>query len=213
MSEYADETRIAATRSTIEVMIATLTGLVAEKIGSTAVIDIAGIGYGVLVTISDLGRLTTGSKSKLYIYENIKEDTYDLFGFITLGDKRLFEQLLSVKNVGPKVAMAVLDIGNANDVRVAIAGGDVKQLQTAKGVGKRAAEQIVVELKDKVGLEGVDLSTTGILQGEGLLMRDEAVEALVSLGYTAQDAAVALQGIDPSLPVEDRIKMALTGKY
>ena len=152
-------------------MIATLTGIVSEKIGAQAVIDAAGVGYGALVTTTDLGRLTTGQRAKLYIYENIKEDTHDLFGFVRLDDKRLFEQLLSVKNVGPKVAMAVLDIGTADAVRVAIAGGDVKQLQTAKGVGKRAAEQIVVELKDKVGLEGIDLSTTGMLQGEGLLPR------------------------------------------
>lgn len=194
-------------------MIATLNGVVTEKIGSLAVIETAGVGYGVLVTTSDLGRIHSGQRAKLYIYENIKEDAHDLFGFIAVDDKRLFEQLLSVKNVGPKVAMAVLDIGSANAVRVAIAGGDVKQLQTAKGVGKRAAEQIVVELKDKVGLAGVDLSTTGILQGEGLLLQDEAVEALVSLGYSPQDAAVALNPIDPLLPTEDRIKMALTGKF
>ncbi|HEX8182764.1 MAG TPA: Holliday junction branch migration protein RuvA [Candidatus Saccharimonadales bacterium] len=194
-------------------MIATLTGVITEKIGSQAVLDAAGVGYGVLLTLSDLGRVHTGERTKLYIYENIKEDSHDLFGFLVLDDKRLFEQLLSVKNVGPKVAMAVLDIGSANAVRVAIAGGDVKQLQTAKGVGKRAAEQIVVELKDKVGLEGVDLSTTGILQGEGLLMKDEAVEALVSLGYSPQDAAVALSAIDDTLPTEDRIKHALKGTF
>ncbi len=192
-------------------MIATLTGIISEKIGSQAVIDAAGVGYGVLVTTSDLGRLLTGTRAKLYIYENIKEDAHDLYGFVTVSDKRLFEQLLSVKNVGPKVAMAVLDIGTADAVRVAIAGGDVKQLQTAKGVGKRAAEQIVVELKDKVGLAGIDLATSGLLQGEGLLLQDEAVEALVSLGYSAQDAAAALHGVDPELATEDRIKQALMG--
>lgn len=195
----------------LNIMIATLTGVVTEKIGSQAVLDAGGVGYGVLMTLSDLGRITTGQRSKLYIYENIKEDAHDLFGFITIDDRKLFELLLSVKNVGPKAAMAVLDIGTADAVRVAIAGGDTKQLQTAKGVGKRAAEQIVVELKDKVGLEGIDLSTTGILQGEGRLMKDEAVEALVSLGYTAQDAAAALHDVDASLPLEDRIKQALRG--
>src|SRR5664279_4156576 len=102
-------------------MIATLTGAVAEKIGAQAVLEISGVGYGVLVTTSDLGRLTTGETAKLYIHENIKEDTYDLFGFLKLDDKKLFEQLLSVKNVGPKVAMSVLDIGSANEVRAAIA--------------------------------------------------------------------------------------------
>ncbi len=190
-------------------MIITLSGIVAEKIGAQVVLDIGGVGYGVLVTTNDLGLLHIGSPVKLYIYENIREDAHDLFGFARLDDKKLFEQLLSVKNVGPKVAMAVLDTGSADAVRVAIAGGDVKQLQTAKGVGKRAAEQIVVELKDKVGLAGVDLSTTGLLQGEGMLLQDEAVEALVSLGYSPQDAAVALHDIDPALPTEDRIKQAL----
>jgi Holliday junction DNA helicase RuvA len=190
-------------------MIATLTGIVAEKIGNTVVLDVGGVGYGVLVTLNDLSRLETGKAAKLYIHENIKEDAHDLFGFARLDDKKLFEQLLSVKNVGPKVAMSVLDIGSADEVRVAIAGGDVKRLQSAKGVGKRAAEQMVVELKDKVGLSGVDLSTTGIMQGDGLLMADEAVEALVSLGYTAQDAAVALRAVDPTLPTEERIKQAL----
>lgn len=194
-------------------MIATLSGVLSEKIGSQVVIEAAGVGYGVLVTTSELGALRTGDRIKLYIHENIREDAHDLFGFARLDDKRLFEQLLSVKNVGPKVAMAVLDIGPADAVRVAIAGGDVKQLQTAKGVGKRAAEQIVVELKDKVGLESIDLSTTGLLQGEGLLMKDEAVEALVSLGYSPQDAAQALHEVDPSLPAEDRIKLALKGSF
>lgn len=194
-------------------MIATLTGVVQEKIGSVVVLDVHGVGYGVLVTLNDLGRVETGKAAKLYIHENIKEDAHDLFGFVRLDDRKLFEQLLSVKNVGPKVAMAVLDTGTADEVRVAIAGGDVKRLQSAKGVGKRAAEQMVVELKDKVGLEGVDLSTTGMLQGEGLLMKDEAVEALVSLGYSAQDAATALQHTDPALPTEERIKLALKGGF
>ncbi len=192
-------------------MIVTLSGVITEKIGSVVVLDVAGVGYGVLVTTNDLGLLVTGDRTRVYVYENIKEDAHDLFGFLKLDDKRLFEQLISVKNVGPKVAMAVLDTGSANAVRVAIASGDVKQLQTAKGVGKRAAEQIVVELKDKVGLAGVDLSTTGILQGDGILLQDEAVEALVSLGYTPQDAAAALHDIDPSLATEDRIKKALQG--
>src|ERR1700712_5645543 len=108
-------------------MIATLSGTITEKIGNLAILEVGvgGVGYGVLVTTSDSERLSTGETAKLYIYENIKEDTYDLFGFVSLDDKKLFEQLLSVKNVGPKVAMSVLDIGSTNDVRGAIAGGDV----------------------------------------------------------------------------------------
>lgn len=191
-------------------MIATLSGVVSEKIGNVAVLEVGvgGIGYGVLVTTSDLDRLTTGEATKLYIYENIKEDTYDLFGFVTLDDKKLFEQLLSVKNVGPKVAMSILDIGPANEVRNAIASGDVKRLQTAKGVGKRAAEQVVVELRDKVGL----MTTAGaedIVTRGGVNASDEAAQALISLGYSETDAVLALKNIDNSLPAEERIKLAL----
>lgn len=190
-------------------MIATLTGKVSEKLGDVVVLDVGGVGYGLLVTNEDAGRLVSGQVSKVYIHEHIREQSHDLFGFCTLDTKQLFELLLGVNGVGPKMALSVLSIGNSSDVRVAIAGGDVKYIQQAAGVGKRVAERIVVDLKDKVGLEGVDLATTGLLQGEGLLMKDEAVEALVALGYTAQDAAVALQHVDPALPTEARIKLAL----
>ncbi len=189
-------------------MIATLEGILSEKIGQLAVISINGIGYGALLTSSSLDRLNVGDKTKLYIYENIKEDTYDLFGFVTLDDKRLFEQLLSVKNVGPKVAMSLLELGSASEVRAAIASGDVKRLQTAKGVGKRAAEQIVVELRDKVGLIASDGAEDVVNRG-GVNTMDEATQALIALGYTEMDAVIALKGVDESLAVEDRIKLAL----
>lgn len=192
-------------------MIATLTGIIAEKLEHIVVLDVRGVGYGLHVTVEDQGRLTTGQSSKLYIYEHIREQSHDLFGFVTRDTKQLFEQLLEVSGVGPKMALNVLSIGTGSEVRVAVAGGDTKFIQRANGVGKRVAERLVVELKDKVGLVGVDLSTTGMLQGEGLLMRDEAVEALVSLGYSPQDAAVALNDIDSSLSTEDRIKAALMG--
>lgn len=191
-------------------MIATLEGIVSEKIGQQAVILTGGVGYGVLLTTSNLDRLMTGEKSKLYIHENIKEEAHDLFGFVTLEDKKLFEQLLSVKNVGPKVAMSVLDISNAGEVRVAIASGDVKRLQTAKGVGKRAAEQIVVELRDKVGLIATDSAEDIVTRG-GVDSQDEAVQALIALGYNEVDAVLALKNIDSSLSSEDRIKLALKG--
>jgi holliday junction DNA helicase RuvA len=190
-------------------MIATLTGIVAEKLGEQVVLDVGGVGYGLLVTNEDYGRLVTGQSSKVYIHEHIREQSHDLFGFCTLDTKQLFELLLGVNGVGPKMALSMLSIGNAGAVRTAIATGDVKFIQQANGVGKRVAERVVVDLKDKVGLEGVDLSTTGLLQGQNVLLADEAVEALVSLGYSAQDACVALQGVDPSLSTEERIKQAL----
>ncbi len=191
-------------------MIATLEGTISEKIGQQAIVLIGGVGYGVLTTLSNLDRITTGEKTKFYIYENIKEEAHDLFGFLLLDDKKLFEQLLSVKNVGPKVAMSLLDIGSANDVRAAIASGDVKRLQTAKGVGKRAAEQIVVELRDKVGLIATDSAEDIVTRG-GIDAQDEAAMALVSLGYSELDAMLALKHVDPSISTEERVKQALKG--
>ena len=178
--------------------------------GTMLVLDVQGVGYGLQVTAEDFGRLPTGEIAKLYVYEHIREQAYDLFGFTLVDTKKLFEQLLGVKNVGPKVALAVLDIGTAPAVRGAIAAGDVKLLQSAKGVGKRAAEQIVVELRDKVGLAASD-AAEGVVSRPGIASGDEAVEALMSLGYSPQDATLALKDIDSELPTEERIKLALKG--
>lgn len=190
-------------------MIATLEGIVSEKDGGV-VLACGGVGYGVLVTQSDFGVLHTGEAAKLYIHEHIKEDAHDLYGFTAKDTKGLFEQLLSVKNVGPKVALAVLDVGPVGVVKRAIAEGDVKLLQTAKGVGKRAAEQIVVELRDKVGSPVGDAAEQ-LISRAGINQNDEALQALVALGYSEGDAAAALSSIDVALPVEDRIKQALKG--
>lgn len=189
-------------------MIATLTGTVAEKLADVVVLEAGGVGYGLLVTVEDFAHLVPGEQSKLYVHEHIREDAHDLYGFTSLDTQRLFEQLLSVKNVGPKVALAVLGIGTASEVRAAIANGDVKKLQTAKGVGKRAAEQMVVELRDKVGLAaGADAE--GIVTRGAVDTADEAVQALLALGYSEADAQTAVQNIDPALPTEERIRLAL----
>lgn len=188
-------------------MIATLRGTVTENIDKV-VIECAGVGYGVSMSAADAGTLHLGNEQKLYIYEHIKEDSHDLYGFTQIHTKKLFEQLLSVKNVGPKVALAVLDIGPSDSVKAAIAGGDVKFLQTAKGVGKRAAEQIVVELRDKVGAPVGD-AAEGVVYRSGVNTTDEAFQALVALGYNEADAQVALDKVDKSLPIEERIKQAL----
>ena len=189
-------------------MIATLAGTVAEKWLDIVVLDVAGVGYGLFLTSEDYGRLAIGQPAKFYIHEHIREQSHDLFGFVALDTKRLFEQLLDVKNVGPKVALAVLDIGPAAKVRGAIAAGDVKLLQSAKGVGKRAAEQIVVELRDKVGAVASE-TAEGIVNRPGVGAGDEATEALIALGYSPQDAAAAMSSIDVTLSTEERIKEAL----
>lgn len=192
-------------------MIATLNGVVSEKLADVVVFDVHGVGYGVYVTAEDHGRLVLGEPAKVYVYEHVREQAHDLFGFLSRDTQGLFEQLLGVNGVGPKMALNMLSIGSATEVRQAIASGDVKFIQQAPGVGKRVAERVVVDLKDKVGLVGVDLESTGMLQSEAGASKDEAVEALVSLGYTTADAAVALQKVDPELPTEDRIKQALKG--
>ncbi|MBL8121753.1 Holliday junction branch migration protein RuvA [Candidatus Saccharibacteria bacterium] len=191
----------------MEGMIASLRGIV-EKTVDGVIIEVSGLGYGLQVTSEDFGKMADGKEAKLYVYEHIREQGFDLFGFTMQDTKHLFEQLLGVKKVGPKVAMAVLDLGSAAAVRTAIASGDVKLLQSAKGVGKRAAEQIVVELRDKVGL-APGSSAEDVVHRPGINAQDEAVEALVALGYTPQDAAQALRTIDTGLPVEDRVRLAL----
>lgn len=190
-------------------MIAILSGVVSEKLADVVVLDVQGVGYGVLVPSEDFGRLAAGDQAKLYIYEHIREQSHDLFGFLSRDTKALFEQLLEVNGVGPKMALNMLSIGSGEEVRQAIAAADVKFIQQANGVGKRVAERVVVELKDKVGLVGVDLASTGLLQGDQAALKDEAVEALVTLGYTVADASKSLADVDPKLSTEDRIKLAL----
>lgn len=190
-------------------MIAILSGVVSEKLDDVVVLEVNGVGYGLYMTAEDYGRLKITDPTKLYVYEHIREQALDLFGFLSRDTKALFEQLLSVTGVGPKMALSMLSIGSAQEMRQAIAAGDVKFIQRAAGVGKRLAERVVVELKDKVGLAGVDLESAGLLKGEEGLMQDEAVQALVVLGYTPADAARALSGVDEKLPTEERIRLAL----
>lgn len=189
-------------------MIATLTGQVIEQKDDMVILDVAGVGYGVYITREDWNRLTSGAHAKLYIYEHIREQSHDLFGFIAPATKQLFELLLTVNGVGPKAALSILSVGSGSDVRQAIAEGNVKYLTAAAGVGKKVAERVVVDLKDKVGLAASDNATT-FLNVPASNMNDEAQVALVMLGYTAQDAAAALADVDPDLSVEDRIKQAL----
>lgn len=191
------------------VMIATLTGVVAEKLTEHLVLDVQGVGYGLNMPLEDFSTLENGTTAKVYVYEHIRENAWDLYAFTRPDTKRLFEQLLGVNGVGPKMALSILNIGTAALVRQAIASGDTKFIQGASGVGKRVAERVVVELKDKVGLVGIDLANSGILQSEDALLQDEAAAALMALGFSSQDASVALRDVDADLPTEARVKEAL----
>ncbi len=189
-------------------MISRLRGEVLEHDGSKIVIDCHGVGYGVEVAVDEQSKLPVGSRADLYIAENIKEDLHDLFGFSQKSRRMLFGLLTSVNGVGPKAAMAIMNIGNEGQVRTAIANGDTKFISAAKGVGKKVAERVVVDLKNKVGFEASESATDFL--GEAPTS-DEAVQALVSLGYSPQDAVERLRSINTDLTVEERVTQALRG--
>ena len=191
-------------------MIATLKGKVSEKTQDIVIIDCGGVGYGLYVTFEDFGALEEGKDAKVYIYEHIRENTHDLYGFKTLETKQLFEQLLSVNGVGPKMALSILSLAGAAQVRSAIASGDTKFISQASGVGKRVAERVVVDLKDKVGLAANE-DATGFLAMAAANPNDEALQGLIALGFSVADAAEALKRVDPQLAPEERIKAALKG--
>jgi Holliday junction DNA helicase RuvA len=188
-------------------MIATLEGKITEKGKDTVVLECGGIGYGLFVAFEDFGALEKEQSVKLYIYEHIRENAHDLFGFKSPETKALFEQLLSVNGVGPKMALAILSIANVSQVKQAIASGDTKFISQAVGVGKRVAERVVVDLKDKVGMIASEGATDFLAVSAN--PNDEALQGLVALGYSVQDAAEALKGVDEKLSSEERIKQAL----
>lgn len=186
-------------------MIAHVSGVVVEKFASSLIIDVQGVGYEVLVAAGDYDH-PLGEPVKLYTHDHWRENAHELFGFSTLAAKRLFELLISVAGVGPKMALAVLGLGDSESIRSAIALGDSAFIQRASGVGKRIAERITVDLKDKVGLPGTVLTPHAPIQG---VPADDALDALLALGYSLQQANEALAKTDASQTVQQRIKHAL----
>lgn len=189
-------------------MIAYLEGKIASKSQEYIVLDVNGVGYGVFVPDDDRDKLETEKTQKLYIYEHIREQSHDLFGFVCLDDKKFFQKLIEVNGVGPKMALNMLSIGSISELRNAIASGDVKFIQLAPGVGKKLAERVIIELKDKVGLHS-DVSASDMLDGDYTSSKDEALSGLIALGFSEQDARSALSKVDKNLPPQDRIKKAL----
>ncbi len=190
-------------------MIARIRGQVIEQDGGQVVVDCSGVGYGVHVCIDEQAKLSSGTTCDLYIAERIKEDSHELFGFMERSRKLLFDLLTSVNGVGPKAAMAILNIGSETQVRTAIANGDTKFITGAKGVGKKVAERTVVDLKNKVGLVASEDAVDFL--GDATVS-DEAVEALMALGHSAVDASHLLRGVDASLSTEERVRHALRAK-
>lgn len=189
-------------------MIAHINGVVAEKFAGSIIVDVAGVGYEIAVPEGDFEAVTLDEVAKFYTYHHVREQAEELFGFRTLAAKKLFELFITVQGIGPKAALAILSLGTAEQVRNAIANSDAAYVQQASGVGKKSAERVVVDLSDKVGLPTHYQQTTGGVQTE-LNTNDEAVEALIALGYTLADATKALENVDTTLPTSQRITEAL----
>jgi len=191
-------------------MIAHVSGVVSEKFNSSIIVDVHGVGYEVAVALGDYDQATLNEPVKFYTHHHIREQSQELFGFSSLAAKKLFEMLITVQGVGPKAALAILSLGDSEVVRNAIANADSAFITKASGVGKRIAERVVVDLTDKVGLAlRTNISSEGASQQ--LAHSDEALEALMALGYNLNDATRALEGVSTDLSTADRVTQALRG--
>ena len=191
-------------------MIAHVSGVVAEKFNSSVIVDVHGVGYEVAVPATDFERTLMGEPVKFYTYHHIREQSQELFGFSNLAAKKLFELLITVQGVGPKAALAILSLGESEVVRNAIANSDAVFITKAAGVGKKTAERVIVDLADKVGLAiRTNVSDTGLSMP--ISDSDEALEALMALGYTLNDATRALEGVSNELSTAQRVTQALKG--
>ena len=197
-------------------MIYCLTGKVLKKTLDTVVISCAGVGYLAQVPLSTAEALPApGKEATLYTVMSVSENDVSLYGFATEDQRACFKMLTGVSGVGPKAALAILSVMSPEKVALAASSGDHKAFKAASGVGPKLAQRIVLELKDKVakGAAGAaaleDLS--GVSAAAGGAGSSQAIAALVSLGYSQSEAAVAIAKIDPALPVEEIIRLALRG--
>jgi len=192
-----------------------LEGIVAIKAQNLAVIDIGGVGYACMTTLNTLSHLETGKKAKLNTYCNIKEDAFDIYGFYDVSEKRCFEQLLSVSGVGPKAALSILSSASPEALAIAIIGDDESALTIAPGVGKKLAQRIILELKDKVSKEMPSLKASGYVMPAGALnqpggKQNDVAAALTVLGYNQGEISAAMRGVDvENLTVEEIIREVL----
>jgi len=192
-----------------------LEGTVTVITQNLAVIDTGGVGYACFTTLSTLSRLETGKKAKLYTYNNVKEDAFDIYGFYDLSEKRCFEQLLSVSGVGPKAALSILSSATPEALALAIISDDETALTVAPGVGKKLAQRIMLELKDKVSKEMPSLKSSGYVPqsdsaGQAGSKQRDAAAALAVLGYSQGEISAAMRSIDVNdLSVEEIIREVL----
>ncbi len=188
-------------------------GTVTELEAGLAVIDCGGVGYACATTNYTLSQLKKGERAKLYTYLNVREDAMELFGFASQSELRSFKMLIGVSGVGPKAALSILSSTTPQQLAMAVVMGDEKALTAAPGIGKKIAQRIILELKDKLAREqgSFDAGNAGSVR---MPTQDnkagEAAAALAVLGYGSQEIAAALKGIDmASLPLEEIIRQSL----
>ena len=192
-----------------------VSGLVAHIEPYMAVIDCGGVGYACRTTSYTLSSIKKGDKAKLFTHLNVREDAMELYGFATAEELNLFQQLISVSGVGPKAALSILSSNSPANLALSIITGDEKALTCAQGVGKKIAQRVILELKDKLA-KGQTISGAGERYGgTGVTIipenkLSEASAALAVLGYSQSEINVALKGIDlDGLTLEQIIKAAL----
>jgi Holliday junction DNA helicase RuvA len=190
-------------------MIGHLKGTVTEKSGNMVIIDVNGVGYEVMIPTPDYEAAILNEERKFYTYHAVRENSEELYGFSSLTAKKIFELLISVQGVGPKAGIAIMSLAEAEEVRNAIANGDTSFISKASGVGKKSAERVIVDLRDKVGIPS-KYGATEVKYGKVVASEpDEALDALIALGFPLKEATAALENVDTTLPTEERIKLAL----
>lgn len=193
-------------------MIAHIRGVVEEKFGTNGlIVDVSGVGYEMLVPVPDYENANLGEEKKFYTYHQVRENAEELYGFSSLVAKKLFELLISVQGVGPKAGIAIMSLAEAEEVRNAIANGDIAFVGKASGVGKKSAERVIVDLRDKVGIPS-KYGATDVKYGvKKVDETDEALDALIALGFPLKEATAALEKVPVELSVEERVRLALKG--
>lgn len=190
-----------------------VSGTVAVLEPGLAVIDCGGVGYGCRVTAYTAGQLKLNQNARLYITESIREDAFDLFGFISREEQRCFELLTSVNGVGPKAALAILSSGGPQNFTLAVMTGDEKMLTAAQGVGKKLAQRIILELKEKIGGSSMELDFSAGIPSAAPAQTGGAAAmaraALQELGYSPAEISAALKGVDPNASTEEMVRFAL----
>jgi len=195
-------------------MIALVRGTLAYKSTDHVIIDVGGVGYRLFIPLSTFYSLPETGEASLYTHTHVREDALLLYGFLTLEEKDLFGVLIGISGVGPKLAVNILSHIPVADLKNAIAAGDIKRLSGLPGIGKKTAERLVLELKDKVGPVNEALTTAGASsltgQSAGDLIND-VISALVNLGYKESQARKVLENMElaPGVPMEDVLKGAL----